>query len=41
LPAYLDEKKPYLASLMVQDLLRLIVVFGLLVGVILVLAGVL
>jgi hypothetical protein len=41
LPAYLDEKRPYLASLMVQDLLRLIVVFGLLVGVILVLAGVL
>ncbi len=41
LPAYLDGKRSYQGSLMVQDLLRLIIVFGMLGGVILVLAGVL
>jgi len=41
LPAYLEQKLPLLASLMVQDLLRLILIFGMLIGVILILAGVL
>jgi hypothetical protein len=41
LPAYLDGKRSNTASLMVQDLLRLMVIFGMLFGVILVIAGVL
>jgi hypothetical protein len=40
LPAYLDQKPSMLASLMVQDLLRLVLVFGMLVGVVLVIMGV-
>jgi hypothetical protein len=40
LPAYLDQKPSMLASLMVQDLLRLIIVFGMLIGVVLVIMGV-
>jgi hypothetical protein len=39
LPVYLDQKPVMLASLMVQDLLRLILIFGMVIGVILVIAG--
>ena len=41
LPAYMDDKRSNVASLMVQDLLRLMIVFGMLIGAILVIMGVL
>ena len=41
LPAYLDPSAGMLAGIMVQDLLRLVIIFGMLAGGILVIAGVL
>lgn len=41
LPAYLEQKPSLTASLLVQDLLRLVLVFGMILGAILVVAGIL